>query len=65
MRGPWTELLLLLLHQISLGRSVYILSIHVNPGNITDRVGPWMYGSGIETYENQMYGGDCDLLVHR
>ena len=32
------------------------LSIAIDPSNVTDRVGPYMYGSGIETYENQMFG---------
>ena len=33
------------------------LTVAVDPRNISDRVSEHMYGSGIETYENQMYGG--------
>mmetsp|Transcript_17296 Transcript_17296/g.45102 ORF Transcript_17296/g.45102 Transcript_17296/m.45102 type:complete len:686 (+) Transcript_17296:304-2361(+) len=40
------------------------LAITVDPRNVTDRVGPLMYGSGIETYEHQMYGGLWSNVVY-
>eukprot|EP01079_Euglenida_sp_SAG-EU17-18_P007747 gene7747-7201_t len=40
------------------------LKISVDPANVTDRVGPHMYGSGIETYEHQMYGGVWSNMIY-
>ena len=40
------------------------LNITVNPANITTRVTPFMYGSGIESYENQMYGGIWSNMLY-
>lgn len=34
-----------------------LLNVTVDPSNISDHVSDHMYGSGMETYEQQMYGG--------
>ena len=40
------------------------LTVAVDPRNISDRVSEHMYGSGIETYENQMYGGLWSNMIY-
>ena len=44
---------------VDLARSVPqpLLNVTVDPSNISDHVSDHMYGSGMETYEQQMYGG--------
>jgi hypothetical protein len=41
-----------------------VLNITIDTANITSTVGPHMYGSGIETYENQLYGGLWSNMVY-
>lgn len=41
-----------------------VLNITVNPSNVTTTVTPYMYGSGIESYEHQMYGGIWSNMLY-
>jgi hypothetical protein len=40
------------------------LDVSVDPTKIVDKVGPYMYGSGIETYNNCMYGGLWSNMIY-
>ena len=39
------------------------LAIAVDPSNVTDHVSDHMYGTGIDTYEHQIYGGFWSNMI--